>query len=115
MGLCYFMYRMLDELDGKQARKTGNSSALGMLFDHGCDSFSVGLMMMICAKMFGFGDNLLAMLFVTGPCALFHFTTIEEYYTGGLFLGRINPITDLSIIVISMFVYMGISGDTHFF
>ena len=39
----YFMYRMLDELDGKQARRTGNSSPLGLLFDHGCDSFSVGL------------------------------------------------------------------------
>jgi ethanolaminephosphotransferase len=39
----YFLYRMLDELDGKQARRTGNSSPLGLLFDHGCDSFSVGL------------------------------------------------------------------------
>ena len=28
---------MLDNADGKQARKTGSSSVLGMLFDHGCD------------------------------------------------------------------------------
>lgn len=41
-GFCYFMYRMFDELDGKQARKTGNSSPLGLLFDHGCDAFSIG-------------------------------------------------------------------------
>ena len=41
-AFCYFMYRMLDECDGKQARRTGNASPLGLLFDHGCDSVSIG-------------------------------------------------------------------------
>ena len=50
-GLCYFAYRVLDELDGKQARRTGNSSPLGLLFDHGCDAFAVGLQCMIMAKL----------------------------------------------------------------
>lgn len=49
-GVCYFLYRMLDELDGKQARRTGNSSPLGMLFDHGCDAFTCGLQCLIMAK-----------------------------------------------------------------
>ena len=40
---CYFTYRMLDEMDGKQARATQNSSPLGLIFDHGCDSFTSGL------------------------------------------------------------------------
>jgi len=30
-------------MDGKQARKTGNSSPLGMLFDHGCDALTMTL------------------------------------------------------------------------
>ena len=38
---CFFWYRMLDEVDGKQARRTGNSSALGLLFDHGVDCFTL--------------------------------------------------------------------------
>lgn len=42
-AFCYFMYRMLDEMDGKQARRTGNSSPLGLIFDHGCDAFAIGL------------------------------------------------------------------------
>lgn len=42
-AFCYFMYRFMDECDGKQARRTGNSSPLGLLFDHGCDSISIGL------------------------------------------------------------------------
>lgn len=28
-----------DCMDGKQARRTGSSSPLGQLFDHGCDAF----------------------------------------------------------------------------
>lgn len=39
---CYFVYRMLDEMDGKQARATQNSSPMGLIFDHGCDSFTSG-------------------------------------------------------------------------
>jgi ethanolaminephosphotransferase len=42
-AFCYFVYRLLDEMDGKQARRTGNSSGLGLLFDHGCDCFAMGL------------------------------------------------------------------------
>lgn len=35
-----FVYQSLDAIDGKQARRTGTSSPLGELFDHGCDSIS---------------------------------------------------------------------------
>jgi phosphatidylglycerophosphate synthase len=40
MGL--FVYQTLDAIDGKQARRTGSSNSLGELFDHGCDSVSMG-------------------------------------------------------------------------
>uniref|UniRef100_A0A8C2ANF8 Cholinephosphotransferase 1 n=1 Tax=Cyprinus carpio TaxID=7962 RepID=A0A8C2ANF8_CYPCA len=40
-ALGLFIYQSLDAIDGKQARRTNSSSALGELFDHGCDaSFS---------------------------------------------------------------------------
>jgi ethanolaminephosphotransferase len=35
LALCMFAYSTLDNMDGKQARKTKSSSALGLLFDHG--------------------------------------------------------------------------------
>lgn len=47
----YFIYRVLDELDGKQARKTGNSSPLGLLFDHGCDAFSAAMVTLMFMKL----------------------------------------------------------------
>jgi len=39
-SICMFIYQTLDAVDGKQARRTGNSTPLGQLFDHGCDGFS---------------------------------------------------------------------------
>ena len=33
-----FVYQTMDGMDGKQARRTKSSSALGQLFDHGCDA-----------------------------------------------------------------------------
>jgi len=51
IGCFHFIYFHLDNMDGKQARKTGNSSALGLIFDHGCDAISVyfqATTMMIC-------------------------------------------------------------------
>lgn len=36
-GLSYIAYYTLDCMDGKQARRTGQSSPLGQLFDHGVD------------------------------------------------------------------------------
>ena len=36
---CLFFYQTMDAIDGKQARRTGSSSPLGQLFDHGCDAF----------------------------------------------------------------------------
>jgi len=40
IAICVFNYQTLDALDGKQARRTKGGSALGELFDHGCDAIS---------------------------------------------------------------------------
>ena len=44
----------------------------------------------------------------------FYFATMEEYYTGGLFLGPGNGITDGSIVLIGLFVYCGVFGQGVF-
>jgi hypothetical protein len=41
----------------------------------------------------------------------FHFSTLEEYYTGGLFLGPGNGISDGSAGIISLFTLMGLFGN----
>ena len=103
----YFMYRMFDEMDGKQARRTKTSTALGMMMDHGFDSFSVGFIKMVLAKSVSSGDSLQSLFFVAGSCMVFHFTILEEYYIGGMFMGPFNAITDMSFVMYGFFSYLG--------
>ena len=94
MGICYFLYRIFDEMDGKQARKSNNSSPLGMMFDHGCDSFTTGLMFMIVCKVLYVGDGIIAWAFVNISLFCFHMAAIEEYYVGEMVLGLGNGVSD---------------------
>ena len=54
-ALGLFIYQTLDAIDGKQARRTGSSNALGELFDHGCDSMSTIFVTLAGACAMGMG------------------------------------------------------------
>jgi len=110
-AVLYFIYRLLDEMDGKQARKTGNSSPVGLMFDHGCDSFTAALLCLMMSKMMQIGNGPLVMWTLLGITQSFHFATLEEYYIGGLFLGPFNGVTDGSALIISIFMLSGIVGN----
>ena len=63
--LCYYwsclsilLYQTFDAMDGKHARRTGQSSALGQLFDHGCDACCVSLMLHTWCQAFQTGCSL---------------------------------------------------------
>ena len=45
IGVAYFIYTTLDNSDGKQARRTGSGSPMGMLFDHGLDAMTAIVVM----------------------------------------------------------------------
>jgi len=53
----YPIYVLLDVMDGYQARKTKNSSPLGLLVDHGLDSYTCGFLLYFNFKMLGWGCN----------------------------------------------------------
>ena len=50
---------MLDNMDGKQARRTGSSSPLGMLFDHGCDALTTFLFACGLGTVVGLSKNII--------------------------------------------------------
>ena len=79
-----FVYQTLDNLDGKQARRTGTASPLGLVFDHGCDAINITVGGCTLASVLQLGPTWKAMLLlVTGNLA-FVSATWEEYYTGRL-------------------------------
>jgi len=108
---CYFAYRMLDEMDGKQARRTGNSSPLGLLFDHGCDCFSTGLQAILTLRVVQIGNNWISFVCIVIGICTFHFTTLEEYYIGTLKLPVGNAVSDGSVLVVLVFIVTGITGN----
>ena len=59
-GFTVLAYQILDNMDGKQARKTNNSSPLGMLFDHGCDSSTTWVLGLSHLCVMGLGMNLIS-------------------------------------------------------
>lgn len=64
--ICLFVYQTLDALDGKQARRTGSSSPLGQLFDHGCDSLTATLVSVAAACCLGCGNTIWTMIAALG-------------------------------------------------
>ncbi|KAF0700023.1 Aste57867_9409 [Aphanomyces stellatus] len=101
-AIALFTYQTLDNLDGKQARRTDTSSPLGLLFDHGCDAINctIGSMTMCCVAQFG--PTWKAACMVLWINFAFIGATWEEYYTGSLELPIINGPTEGVLIAVSL-------------
>ena len=89
-GVCLLVYQTLDNLDGRQARRTGNSSPLGQFFDHGCDAVTGVCELMKVAATLGMGASVPTFFFVFMMGIGFSMTSYEEYVTHSFFLGYIN-------------------------
>jgi len=83
-------YQAFDAMDGKQARRTGSGTPLGMLFDHGCDALNTTVMAITMAATTQMGASGATMILCAVSWAGFFAATLEEYYTGELHLPIIN-------------------------
>jgi ethanolaminephosphotransferase len=109
-GVCQFLYVHFDNMDGKQARRTGNSSPLGLLFDHGCDSNITYVSILTFCHIFQLGGTIYMLMMIVAVTAGFYFATLEEYYVGGLFLPIINGVSDGAILLVAMSFFGGFVG-----
>ena len=70
---------------GQQARRTGTSSPLGLLLDHGVDALNVTLSSLNLMALLQIGDSwALCMALWTAGALPFFFSNWEEFYTGTL-------------------------------
>lgn len=106
----FWIYSTMDNIDGKQARRTNSSSPLGELFDHGCDALNcpIGGIVQVAALGLGFSWRALVVLFIT--CWAFYLPTWEEYHTGILTLGFINGPTEGLLAAMLTMVVSGVFG-----
>ncbi|VDO27000.1 unnamed protein product [Onchocerca flexuosa] len=114
-ALGMFLYQTLDATDGKQARRTGTSSPLGELFDHGCDAMSQVLVTLnICYAML-LGQERYVVLFVTvSSVVLFYCAHWSTYCTGRLKFAKqvliLFDVTEAQITILIILLITSIFG-----
>ncbi|KAK3525670.1 hypothetical protein QTP70_004316 [Hemibagrus guttatus] len=109
-ALGLFIYQSLDAIDGKQARRTNSSSALGELFDHGCDAVStvfVAVGSCICAGIGAYPN----WMFFCGFVGMFMFFCAhwQTYVSGTLRFGIVD-VTEVQIAIIIMYLMSAFGG-----
>ncbi|KAH6853372.1 CDP-alcohol phosphatidyltransferase-domain-containing protein [Chaetomium sp. MPI-CAGE-AT-0009] len=105
-----FMYQTFDNVDGKQARRTGTSSGLGELFDHGIDSLNCTLASLLETAAMGLGTSKSGVFTALCPCLPMFFSTWETYHTHTLYLGVINGPTEGLLLACLFMVLSGYYG-----
>jgi len=106
-ALGLFIYQTLDAIDGKQARRTKSSNALGELFDHGCDSMSTIFVTLAGACSMGMGHIQYFMMFECFMAStLFYLAHWQTYVTGQMKFGKF----DVTEAQISMMVMMTVTS-----
>jgi len=109
-ALGLFIYQTLDATDGKQARRTGTSSPLGELFDHGCDSMTQVLVTLnLCyAMQFGLHANFVFSTVVMSV-GMFYCAHWATYCTGFLKFARFD-VTEAQLVVIAILLLTAAFG-----
>jgi ethanolaminephosphotransferase len=106
-ALGVWAYSTMDNIDGKQARRTGTSSGLGELFDHGIDSLNCTLASLLETAALGLGPTKTGAFTAMVPCLPMFFSTWETYHTHTLYLGIFNGPTE-GLLIAS--ILMALSG-----
>lgn len=102
----------MDAIDGKQARRTQNSSALGELFDHGCDALSTMLQIVTIIAATELGNTIWGFMVMIIIHATFFFAIWEQYYTGVLRLSALTGPTEALLTAIIINLLTGIYGHS---
>jgi phosphatidylglycerophosphate synthase len=103
--ILYMSWLVLDNIDGKQARRTHSSSPLGLMFDHQVDALNVTITTSYFANVM-MGPHIAIKIWLVGALP-FYFTTWEETYTGSLTFPFFSAASDgcLLLGLLSLFFY----------
>ena len=104
-AVALFLYQLLDNLDGHQARRTGTSNPLGLLMDHGCDAINCVVGALSVAAALSVGPCWKTWVITLNAVIVFFLNTWEEYYRGVLVLPVINGANEGIVIVIGIYLW----------
>lgn len=98
-------------LDGKQARRTGTSSPLGLIFDHGCDALTTFIFIVGFGSIIRLDSSLWFGILWLMAAFPFFLNTWEEYYTGELNLPIIHGVSEGTLLASSSMFIAGLNSD----
>lgn len=111
-GILYYTYHILDNLDGKQARRTGSSSPLGLLVDHGCDSITSFMMTNVMTSATKLSESSFNYFLVFSVASIpFYLAVWEQFQTGVLELGCFNGVDEGSLIFLILLIFTAVVGQ----
>jgi len=112
IGFTQLFYSLLDNTDGKQARRTGNSTPFGMLMDHGCDIFTNIFTAYNMSRLLIVGnDDFFSYSIFFGLLVGFYYMTYENYKIGEMYFPPINGADEGNFSVFLIGVACGIFGQ----
>ena len=112
IGIFQLIYQLLDNIDGKQARRTGNSTPFGMLMDHGCDVFTNIFTAYNLSKLAIVGnDDIFSFSVFFGLILGFYMMTYEEYKLGEMHFPPINGTDEGNFFIFLLGVVCGLFGQ----
>ena len=90
----YFAWLVLDNIDGKQARRTSSSSPLGLIMDHQVDALNVTIAATFLGTTSLYGNSAQTMVMWLIGAIPFFFATWEELMLGSMNFPMINGACD---------------------
>ena len=112
IGMFQLLYQLLDNVDGKQARRTGNSTPFGMLMDHGCDVFTNIFTAYNLSKLLLVGnDDCFSFSVFFGLILGFYMMTYEEYKLGEMHFPKINGTDEGNFFIFLLGIILGFIGQ----
>jgi len=110
---CLMVYQTMDAMDGKQARRTGASSPLGQLFDHGCDATTVFLVIHSVTSVAGLSGSPFQIVVVMMGIFTFFIAQWQEYHLHVL-PHAVGPfgVTEQQLMAVGIFVVSGVLGPS---
>ena len=113
-GFVVFVYQTLDAIDGKQARRTGTSSPLGQLFDHGCDAWTTVFTTYMLMQILRSGPTVPFVMYLYLMLSGFYTANWEEYHTHVLRTACNGVgLTECQFIFIGILLAQGFSGGVY--
>ena len=112
IGISQLLYQALDNIDGKQARRTGNATPFGMLMDHGCDTFTLIFTSYNMTRLLIVGnEGFFSYSVFFGLIMGFFMMNYEDYKIGEMAYPMINGVDEGNFAVFVIGVCCGLFGQ----